>query len=122
MKKLFLMLLVILGQLSNVLAGAPLRIVCIGDSITQGRGTHSITGEAWQSTDGWRYTFWKYCVAAGYPVEMVGSIDTGFQGTPDYPDFKGEKFNNRHEAHWGWNSEQLAHASWAVNRAGIKPE
>ena len=106
MKKILLSLLFILAvQLAQSHATGTLRVVCIGDSITQG------TGHLGKDTDpptyGWRYAFWKDCVAAGYPVEMVGSIDTGANGTPVYDNFKGKKFNNRHESRWGWTTEQI---------------
>ena len=103
---LYFLLVLLLGP-GSICAAAPLRVVCIGDSITQGRGNRNGSRAEVVSTDGWRYAFWKNCVAAGYPIEFVGSTDTGFESTPVYADFQGHKFSNLHEAHWGWTAEQL---------------
>ena len=103
---LYFLLILLLGS-GSICAAAPLRVVCIGDSITQGRGNRNGSGAEVVSTDGWRYAFWKNCVAAGYPIEFVGSTDTGFESTPVYADFQGQTFSNLHEAHWGWTAEQL---------------
>jgi len=106
--KIRLHFLLILFLVSGSLCtAAPLRVVCIGDSITQGRGNRNGSGAEVVPTDGWRYAFWKNCVAAGYPIEFVGSTNTGFESTAAYPDFQGQKFSNLHEAHWGWTAEQI---------------
>jgi lysophospholipase L1-like esterase len=83
----------------------PIRVVCIGDSITQGRGDHSKRGEPWTPVYGWRYDFWKMAIDDGIPIKYVGSMVGGFESTPDYPDYKGQKFDDRHEARWGWTTE-----------------
>jgi hypothetical protein len=77
---------------------APLRIVAIGDSITQGRGDHANSSAKRTPTYGWRYAFWKKCIDAGIDCQMAGSMSTGFESTPDYPDYQGKKFANCHEA------------------------
>jgi lysophospholipase L1-like esterase len=102
---LFSLLVTLAVQPAQARAIGTLRVVCIGDSITQGCG--HLGKDTDPPTYGWRYAFWKDCVAAGYPVEMVGSIDTGANGTPEYDNFKGKKFNNRHESRWGWTTEQI---------------
>lgn len=86
-------------------AAEPVKIVCIGDSITQGRGDKAASGKPVISTDGWRWAFWKKTVDEGIPVRFVGSKNDGFESTPSYPDYKGKKFENRHEARWGWTTE-----------------
>ena len=83
----------------------PVRIVCIGDSITQGRGDTSASGKTVIPTDGWRRAFWTRAVDAGLPVRFVGTLTTGFESTPVYADYKGQTFENRHEARWGWTTE-----------------
>ncbi len=90
---------------SPVFAGEAIRVVCIGDSITQGRGDHAKSGAKWISTDGWRYAFWKISVDKNVPITFVGSVEGCFESTPTYPDYKGQKFINRHEARWGWTTE-----------------
>lgn len=78
-------------------AAAPVRIVCIGDSITQGRkgiGEH-------KPTQSYRYPLWKKLVDLGASVDFVGSLPGGFEGDPDWPEYKGKAFDREHEGHWG---------------------
>lgn len=106
-------------------SAAPLRVVCIGDSITQGRGDRNAAGGELIPTEGWRYAFWKICVADRHPIEFVGSLNNGFESTPVYADFQGQKFSNFHEARWGWTTEQLrdqiqkTSAGWTADLALI---
>ena len=86
--------------LSPAAIAAPLHIVAIGDSITQGRGDHAGSGAKWTPTYGWRYAFWKNCVDAAIECRMVGSMTTGFESTPEYPEYRGKNFLNCHEARW----------------------
>ena len=74
-----------------------IHIVEIGDSITQGRGAEP-------QTQSWRYPFWKHMVDSGLDFDMIGTIDTGFNGDPDWPDYQGIPFDRDHEGHWGWTS------------------
>ena len=80
----------------------PIRVVEIGDSITQGRGSEP-------QTQSWRYPFWKMLVDyqlvhTDFEFDMIGSLDTGFSGDPDWPDYQGIPFDRDHEGHWGWKS------------------
>ncbi len=82
----------------------PLRIVAIGDSITQGRqggGQH-------KPTFSWRYPLWKMLVDADAHVDFVGSLKVGFNGDPDWADYKGQSFDRDHEGHWGWTTAAIA--------------
>lgn len=82
---------------------APVRIVCIGDSITQGRkggGEH-------KPTQSYRYPLWKKCVDLGAGVDFVGSLQGGFEGDPEWPDYKGKTFDREHEGHWGWTTRAV---------------
>ena len=87
-------------------AADPVRLVCIGDSITQGRAGK---GDR-VPTYSWRYPLWKHCVDAGFNVEMVGSMTTGFEGRPVYEDHAGKSFVNHHEGRWGWTTRAVADA------------
>jgi len=80
--------------------GRPVRIACIGDSITQGRGGDS-------PTYSWRYPFWKKLIDAGVDFDLVGSIKTGFETSPDWADYKGKSFDRDHEGHWGWHTDGI---------------
>lgn len=97
-----------LGLSTFHLQGAPMRIVCIGDSITQGRGDHSNGGAKWTATYSYRYPLWKLLVDAGAEVEFVGSLKGGFEGDPDWADYKGKSFARSHEGHWGWKTVDVA--------------
>ena len=90
------------------LTAAPLRIVCIGDSITQGRGDHSNGGTKWTPTFSYRYPLWKLLVDSGAEVDFVGSLNGGFEGDPDWANYKGRAFDRDHEGHWGWKTVAVA--------------
>jgi len=96
-------LLLALALLLLVPAADPVRIVCIGDSITQGRKG----GGAAKPTQSWRYPLWKLLVDAKAKVDFVGSLSEGFDGSPDWPDHKGMKFDREHEGHWGWTTRGI---------------
>ena len=104
-------------------ASLPTKVVCIGDSITQGRGDKSKSGKEWLPTDGWRYDFWKLSIDNNVPIQYVGTETTGFESTPPYASYKGQTFNNRHEAHWGWTTEgvfsqlQKTQSQWTADVA-----
>lgn len=87
---------------------APLRIVAIGDSITQGRGSQSKGGAAWTPTFSYRYPLWKLLVDASAEFDFVGSLHGGFEGDPDWADYKGCAFDRDHEGHWGWKAVDVA--------------
>jgi lysophospholipase L1-like esterase len=83
-----------------------IRLLCVGDSITQG----SQGGNGVVRLESYRYPLWKMFVDAGQDVEFVGSMEGGFQGDPEWPDYKRRRFPRRHEGHWGWPSAQLREA------------
>ncbi len=88
----------------------PIKIVPIGDSITQGRKGDD---GKFKRTYGWRYPFWKKLIDAGIKFDLVGSIDTGFDrqkfgGDPEYADYQGQAFDKDHEGHWGWAANGIA--------------
>jgi lysophospholipase L1-like esterase len=96
MTKLLLAVLLLLPA-----TAAPVKIVCIGDSITQGRKG----GGANKPTQSWRYPLWKKLVDLGATVDFVGSLAGGFEGDPEWPDYKGKTFDREHEGHWGWTTK-----------------
>src|SRR5579862_821314 len=98
MLKLVLAVLVLLPS-----AADPVRIVCIGDSITQGRKG----GGPNKPTQSYRYPLWKLLVDLGANVDFVGSLGGGFEGDPEWPDYRGKPFGRRHEGHWGWTTRAV---------------
>jgi len=95
-------------HVSTSAQGNPIRIVEIGDSITQGRGDHSAGGEKRQPTYSYRYPLWKMLVDAGTNFECVGSLNIGFESNPNWADYKGHSFARAHEGHWGWKTSEVA--------------
>jgi len=77
-----------------------IKIACIGDSITQGRGGDS-------PTYSWRYPLWKKLIDAGVDFDLVGSTKIGFLSSPDWADYKGKPFDRDHEGHWGHRTDQI---------------
>lgn len=55
----------------------------------------------------YRYPLWTMCVDAGWDVDFVGNLSGGFDGDPDWPDYKGRPFPRRHQGHWGWPTHNL---------------
>jgi lysophospholipase L1-like esterase len=91
---------------ATLMAAEPLRLVCIGDSITQGRA--GAGGRV--PTFSWRYPLWEACVDAGAAVDFVGSMTGGFEGSPEYAPHGGKTFVNHHEGRWGWTTRGVADA------------
>ena len=78
---------------------ASLRIMPLGDSITQG------------DTDSYRRPLWIALRDAGLSVDFVGSMQRGYAGRNEAADYDSD-----HEGHWGWRADQvLAHIDeWAA--------
>ena len=75
---------------------APLRILPLGDSITQAEINRA----------SYRYFLWKKLIEADIDVDFVGSMqrqqDKYSKGTPPQPDYNGQPFDRDHEGHFGW--------------------
>ena len=84
---LFAMLLLVAGR-----GAAQVRIMSLGNSITQGDVRHST----------YRRPLWQKLQAGGYSVDFVGSLSTNNGGPNPTPDFDLD-----HEGHWGWRADQL---------------
>jgi acyl-CoA thioesterase-1 len=85
----------------------PLRIVPIGDSITQGRLGDGSFDSSEASTLSYRYALWQLFVDAGIDVDFVGSHTGGFGGDPAWEDYRGQRFDRDHEGHWGWRLDDI---------------
>ncbi len=83
-------------------------IVCLGDSITQGRGDHSGGGGKWTPTFSYRYPLWKLHINAGARIDFVGSLQGGFESDRDGSDCQGRTFDRDPEGHWGWKEVDVA--------------
>ena len=80
----------------------PIRVACIGDSITQGLWEGGTNGGY-----SYRYWLWKAMILAGYNVDFVGSINWnhGSQITP--PPVNGIPFDKDHEGHTSYRADQI---------------
>lgn len=85
-----------------------LKIVCIGDSITQGKVTRDSITEL-----SYRYWLWEKLDAAGYNVDMVGSNNVWFQENrrqriaPPVSPYTSRTFDTDHEAFYGIRTGEL---------------
>ncbi len=90
-------------------AHAQTRILCLGDSITNG-------GQGYAS---YRYPLWFDLVGAGYSVDFVGSRNSLFGGDPVpawYPSYF-TTFDRDHEGYWGWRTDQIASVVQGLTQA-----
>ena len=97
-KARFFSLIVFIFFLQTVLvstAFATIRIMPLGDSITQGFNSGEIDPDRQVS---YRKALWDKLIAAGYDVDFVGSLDSGSALFAD-PD---------HEGHEGFRDDQIA--------------
>ncbi len=80
----------------------PIRIMALGDSITQGH-THS-----------YRQPLWLALRAAGMQVDFVGSLDRTHAA-----DGPAQDYDSDHEGHWGWRGDQVLERidGWAQQAA-----
>jgi hypothetical protein len=83
-------------------AGEPLRIMPLGDSITEARG-----GSA-----SYRYWLQKHLQGARIRFDFVGSRHGVYGGAPRFADF-----DQDHEGHWGWTTGQVLEQidTWAAS-------
>jgi len=107
MSRLSLALAVSLSILPAALSRAadPLRILTLGDSITQGR-----VGNPGETTRlSYRYELWKMLIDANIDFDFVGSINVMENETTPYsiPDYMGNSFDRDHEGHWAWGTAQI---------------
>ena len=87
----------------------PVRIMPLGDSITEGT-----SGDAT-----WRYWLQKSVEAEGCVVDYVGSRRGVLHGKPRFSDFDPD-----HEGHWGWTTAQVKAQidRWARDAQAMKQE
>lgn len=98
----FATLLILAESMSAV---AQMRIVCIGNSITQGNGASKFDGSVEISYRPW---LWNKLVMEGINVDMVGYCTTYFGGSNYvFPTTTGKVFDNESEAYYGISSSGL---------------
>ena len=82
-------------------ATEPLRILPLGNSITQSDAGHL----------SYRYSLWKKLIDANIEVDFVGSHAVNYNGNPAWPKYKGKSFDADNEGHWGWSADQVLHGN-----------
>lgn len=73
-------------------AQSGIRIMPLGDSITQGDRNHN----------SYRRSLWLKLRQAGYDINFVGSTRSHYLGNPPNSDFDLD-----HEGHWGWQADEV---------------
>jgi lysophospholipase L1-like esterase len=94
MRRIFLIVGVLV--LSSPITFAQIKIVPIGNSITQGNVNQ-------QGQNSYRRNLWHKLIDGGYSVDFVGSLDTDMGGFA-FPD---PTFDHDHEGHWGWRADEI---------------
>lgn len=77
-----------------MLAADPVRILCIGDSITQG-------GRADREEWTYRLPLQEMLLDAGVNFDFIGTRSEGLQPDAKWPDVKGKAFDPDHEGYYG---------------------
>ena len=75
-----------------------LRILPLGDSITQGDRNHN----------SYRAALWHMLQKQGHKVDFVGSLNKNYFGGP--PDLQ---FDMDHEGHWGWRADEIINGGFS---------
>jgi hypothetical protein len=120
MKKTFFSLLFCLSTISVSLA-APIRIVCMGNSITQGN-INKTTNVINQMS--YRFALWQKLDSAGIDIDMVGYTNLWFDEksnnlvTPPVSKYTGHVFDRDHDAYYGINSTNLLNGDSYVGWTG----
>lgn len=80
-------------------AGVPIRILPLGDSITQCGATRG----------SYRYYLWIKLVETGIDFDFVGSLNSSGGIKPDRPAYYDRSFDPDHEGHPGWSADHILH-------------
>jgi acyl-CoA thioesterase I len=78
----------------------PVRILCLGDSITQG-------GKRDREEYTYRYPLFKMLTDAGVAFDFIGSTQKGLHADATWPDYNGKPFDPDHEGHYGWKTAKI---------------
>ena len=79
-----------------------LNILTLGNSITQSNSFFK----------SYRYSLWTKLIDDGFDFNYVGSMTIHYNcGTPVFPAYQGQTFDQDHEGHWGWRCDQILDGS-----------
>jgi len=93
MKRFPLLLTLFIGTLVMANEEAPVKIMPLGDSITQSNA----------QSPSYRFNLYKLLTEAGYKVDFVGSTATNHNGVNP----KAAEFDEDHEGHWGLRIDEI---------------
>ncbi|MCF8367941.1 MAG: SGNH/GDSL hydrolase family protein [Bacteroidales bacterium] len=95
MNKLYLNLIFLFAIFS--IQAQTYNILPLGNSVTQGT----------ESTYSYRYPLWQKLIDENVDFNFVGSLSDNFGGTPIFPMYNGQTFDQDHEGHWGWRCDEI---------------
>jgi hypothetical protein len=80
------------------------KILPLGNSITQSDANHL----------SYRYPLWTKLIDDGVNFDFVGTMTQNYNGTPVFPQYNGQTFDQNHEGHWGYRADMINNnlASW----------
>ena len=80
----------------------PVKIMCLGNSITQGEGSSVASDGITHNT--WRRKLWQHLSdTLGYHIDFIGSLNQAYP-CENYPD---PDFDWDHEGHWAWTIDEI---------------
>lgn len=85
---------------SSLAQDKAVRILPLGDSITQG-------GKKDRQEYTYRYPLFGLLKDAKVNFDFIGSMKTGLHSDAKWPAYKGENFDLDHEGHYGWKTGQV---------------
>ena len=77
----------------------PVKILCLGDSITQSANIKS----------SYRFYLWKAMVDLDWQVDFIGTMESCYpeKDRSGGDHYQGRQFDRDHEGHWGWTADQI---------------
>jgi len=81
----------------NISDAQVIRILPLGNSITQSNNENL----------SYRYPLWTKLIDSGLDFDFVGTMTSNNGGNPVWPQYNGENFDQDHEGHWGWRTDQV---------------
>ena len=90
-------LLLTVSVFFNARAEATVRILPLGNSITQANSFHR----------SYRYELWKFLIDSDIPFDYVGSERNNQNGNPVWPDYAEHSFGRDHEGYWVWRVDEI---------------
>ena len=117
--KIIIFTFFLLFSLSLTYSNNPVRIVCMGNSITQGKVINGVITQL-----SYRVGLWEKLDSAGVDVDMVGYTKLWFDekktATPTYPvsKYTFKPFDRDHDAYYGIKSDGLLNGSTSTGWTG----